>query len=431
MNVAVIGLGRLGLPMLAVFAEAGHRVVGLDIDEGRIADLQNGKQDYVDEPGLDEILTRVDTTYTTDYADISGADYAFVVVNTPPIPSGRLDSSQITSALNSIEEMKYPPEDVVITSTTQPGDMEYLANQYPVLKLIYQPQFIALGTVIDGLWAPDMALYGVREDQPRPQELQVFWETVYLSPIGGPPVFVTNYTNAELIKISLNAYLCTKIAFMNSLAEYCEMSDNADANIVLEGLDLDSRVNSCYMKPGMGYGGTCFPKDLEAYNYALDKKTSAFLTKYIPRINQYHNKRFADLASWTKTAAVLGLTYKPGVPVRERAQADDLIVALRRVCEKVKTFDPSCKLGKIYGKAVLDNVEDCATMEEAVKDAGIVFICTAWPEFRDLKFDGPIVDCCGLGVDGEDVILPGRSFSKCSGRIRDKSESLFQGQEDS
>lgn len=410
MNIVVVGLGRLGLPMLAVLTERNHNVLGLDTNEERINSLNRGEC-YIPEPDLDWMLANYRPPYSTDYLDASGADVVFIVVNTPPAKDKSLDRSQIVSALTSLNELAHPPKVVVVTSTTQPGDMQNLADSFPDLELVYQPQFIALGTVIRDLKRPDIALYG----GPTPKTLRLLqrvWKPVYKNK---PRQVMTNYINAEMIKLSLNAYLCTKIAFANSLADYCEQTLDADASLIIRALNLDRRVDTAYMKPGMGYGGTCFPKDIEAFNHALEMRVNGYLTRNLPFLNDYHNRRFAKLAAGCRTAAILGLSYKPNVPVPDRSPAHELMCALRDL--DLRIYDP-CITDIPLPEGI--KIVICSSLEEALDSAEIAFICSPYPEFRNLKFEGKVVDCCGFTREVDTAI----HLWKAGKRAWRKSESL-------
>lgn len=411
MDIAVIGLGKLGAPLAAVLASRGHRVIGVDLNPAAVQALNAGRAP-VQEPGLDERLAMAEGRLraTTDYAAaIAATDLSFVIVPTPSGPTGTFSHRFVIDAVRRIgaalkATSRYHV--VNITSTVMPGAtggeiraaLEAASGRTVGVDvgLTYNPEFIALGTVVRDLLHPDMVLIG--ESDPRAGDML---EAAYaLTVPAGTPVQRMNWVCAELTKIAVNTYVTTKISYANMIAEMCEQLPGADVDVVTQALGRDSRIGAKYLKGALGYGGPCFPRD----NVALAALARSLgLTADVAEATDTVNRRqvervvrmVARLAPTPATVAVLGLSYKPDTPVVEESQGVMIARALAAAGHAVLVADPVALESAI---AVLgDTVTPIGSAEAAVAEAGVIVVTTPDRTFAALPpacFAGKaVVDC--------------------------------------
>lgn len=434
MAVSVIGLGKLGAPLVAVIASKGHRVVGVDLDAGAARAMARGIAP-VDEPGLQDLLDtcrqRIDAT--TDIAEaVLRSDITLVIVPTPTGPDGRFVNDHVLACVRGIGEAlkrKTSYHVVVITSTVMPGSTEgpiadalARASGRAVgreVGLCYSPEFIALGSVIRDMQRPDMILIG--ESDPRAG--QVLERLLTSSVDNKPPVRRMSLVNAELTKIAVNTYVTTKITYANMLGELCERLPGADADVVTGALGMDTRIGSKYLRAATGYGGPCFPRDNVAFAaLARGLGARADLAEATDRMNQHQVLRLAEMVGREvapgAAIGVLGLSYKPDTDVVEASQGMLLARALADAGFAVVVHDPKAMPAarRVLGQAVqyADSPADCVRRVDAFA------VTTAWPQFRDLgQADLPrgkelvavdcwrVLDARRLGPQCR-VIVPGR-----------------------
>ena len=275
-QISVVGLGKLGLCMAACIAAKGFKVIGVDVDESRIRQLSAGECPIA-EKDLPELLRRVreNLRFTTDVNDaVRNSAATFIVVATPSDPSGSFSNQYLMAAVGAIADSlkaKSTPHYVVVTSTVMPG-----TTGGPVRSLIearsgkrcgsdvglaYNPEFIALGTVVRDFQNPDFILAG-QSDDATGDFLERFYRQVCDN---NPPVARMNLISAEIAKLSLNCYVTMKISFANTLAEVCEKSPGANIDAITSGIGIDRRIGLPYLKGGLGFGGPCFPRDNQAF----------------------------------------------------------------------------------------------------------------------------------------------------------------------
>jgi len=411
MDLAVIGLGKLGAPLAAVLASCGHRVVGVDLNPSAVQALNAGRAP-VQEPGLEERLGMAQgrLSATTNFAAaIAATDLSFVIVPTPSGPTGTFSNRFVVDAVRRIgaalrATSRYHV--VNITSTVMPGAtggeiraaLEAASGRKVGVDvgLTYNPEFIALGSVVHDLLHPDMVLIG--ESDPRAGDMLEAAYALTVPP--GTPVQRMNWVCAELTKIAINTYVTTKISYANMLAEMCEQLPGADVDVVTQALGRDSRIGAKYLKGALGYGGPCFPRD----NVALAALARSLgLTADVAEATDSVNRRqvervvrmVARLAPNPATVAVLGLSYKPDTPVVEESQGVMIARALAAAGHAVLVADPVALDGAI---AVLgDTVTPIGSAEAAVAGAGVVVVTTPDPHFAALPpacFAGKaVVDC--------------------------------------
>ena len=399
MNVSVIGLGRLGAPMAAVFAEKGHQVIGVDVDAAAIEAVNAGRAP-VQEPSLQEFITRnrarLSATLDAEAA-VAASDITFIIVPTPSNSDGAFSLRYVLDAAQPIGRALARETGfhlVVLSSTVMPGSTgEHLR---PALEresgktcgrdfgLCYGPEFIALGNVIHDMLHPDLILIG-ESDERSGKMLATFYEGICDRHAG---VRRMNFVNAELTKLSVNTFVTTKISYANMLAEICEKLEGADADVVTDALGVDSRIGKKYLKGALGYGGPCFPRDNQAFS-ALGRRegVETTLAEATDVVNRRQTLRLAELVldhlPEGGRAGVLGLAYKPDTPVVEQSPGLLLTRELSSRGVPVVVYDPE---GMPAARPLLsDKVEYAPSMQECARRADVLILTTPWAEFRGLE----------------------------------------------
>jgi len=397
-RVNVVGLGKLGAPLAAVLASRGFQVIGLDVNKVLVDALNAGKMPIV-EPQLNELINanrqRLSATMDANEA-IQKSDASFVIVPTPSDQTGFFSNRFVLQAMATLGKAlrnKQGYHMVVITSTVMPGTtgseikaaLEQASGRKvgPDLGLCYNPEFIALGSVVRDMLFPDSILIG-ESDAKAGDMLQ----TIYLQMCENkPPVQRMNFVNAELTKISVNTYVTTKISYANMLADMCDRLPGADVDVVTKALGADTRIGVKYLKGAMGYGGPCFPRDNVAFA-ALARKIGARadVAEATDRINNHQVDRLAGvvakLAKPGTRIALLGLSYKPQTPVVEESHSVKLAARLADAGYVVSVHDP---LAQAAAVAVLgDKAVEASSMESAVRDCDLLIVATGWPEYKTI-----------------------------------------------
>jgi len=397
-RVNVVGLGKLGAPLAAVLASRGFSVIGLDVNKMLVDALNAGKMPIV-EPQLNELIAanRARLTATMDAnAAVKNSDASFVIVPTPSDSTGFFSNRFVLQAMDTLGKAlrnKSGYHMVVITSTVMPGStgseikaaLETASGRKvgPDLGLCYNPEFIALGSVVRDMLYPDSILVG--ESDAKAGDMLT---SIYLQMCENkPPVQRMNWISAELTKISVNTYVTTKISYANMLADICDRLPGADVDVVTKALGADTRIGAKYLKGAMGYGGPCFPRDNVAFA-ALARKLGARadVAEATDRINNYQVDRLTALVSKFARSgtriALLGLSYKPQTPVVEESHSVKLAARLADAGYIVTVHDP---LAQDAALAVLgDKVVGASSLESAVRDADLLIVGTGWPEYKDI-----------------------------------------------
>jgi UDPglucose 6-dehydrogenase len=419
-KICVVGLGKLGAPLAAVLAAAGHDVVGIDVNPAMVAAIREGRAP-VAEPGLQERIdagrARLTATQSWDEA-VAGADASFIIVPTPSQPDGGFTNDYVLDAVRNIGAVLRRTRHyhvVNITSTVMPGATDGViraaledASGLSVpgtVGLCYNPEFIALGSVINDMLRPDMILLG-ESDARAGDVIAAVYRAVTEN---APPVQRMALVNAETAKLALNAYVTMKISFGNFIAELCEKMPGGDADAVLAALGKDSRIGGKYLKGALGYGGPCFPRDNAAISHlARQLDAQPDLALATEAVNRRQASRLAALVRRQLprggAVAILGMAYKPGTPVMEESQGVMLAADLADSGVTVTVHDP---LALENARAVLgERVRYAADLGEAVSGAAVIVIATPTPSFRALsaiigqRNDAVIiVDCWRLLTD--------------------------------
>jgi UDPglucose 6-dehydrogenase len=415
MKLSIIGLGKLGAPMAAVMAHKGHMVVGVDVNSAYVAAIQQGRAP-LKETGLEEMIqaNRERLSATMDYEEaVLGTEATFIIVPTPSDPDGWFSLRNVMVAAEKIGAALRKKQDwhlVVLSSTVMPGSTG--GKLLPALEahsgkkcgegfgLCYNPEFIALGSVIRDMLNPDMILIG-ESDQRSGDILEKFYIGVCDS---NPHIRRMNYVNAELTKISVNTFVTTKISYANMLAQVCETLPGADVDVVTSAIGCDSRIGQKYLKGALGYGGPCFPRDNLAFSaLARANGVPAILAEATHQLNQRQAPRLAEwiLARLPEggTVGVMGLSYKPNTEVIEESQGVALAKRLLSAGVPVVVYDPAAMENAqphLTGKVTFaTNAADCS------RQADVLVITTPWAEFQDIppqdfKPHGIVLDCWRL-----------------------------------
>jgi UDPglucose 6-dehydrogenase len=409
MRVAMIGTGYVGLVSGACFADFGHDVTCVDKDADKIAALRRGEMPIY-EPGLDDLVAanvRADRLrFATELPPaVAAADAVFIAVGTPSRRGdGHADLSYVYAAAREIAAA-LDGFTVVITKSTVPvgtGDeVERVireARPDADMTVVSNPEFLREGAAIQDFKHPDRIVVGT-EDARASQVMAELYRPLYLNQ---PPILTVGRRTAELIKYAANAFLATKITFINEIADLCEQV-GADVQEVARGIGLDNRIGAKFLHAGPGYGGSCFPKDtLALIKTGQDHATPLRIVETVAAVNDVRKRGMARKVAAAlgsslrgKTVAVLGLTFKPNTDDMRDAPSIPLITALHDMGAKVRAYDP---IGMEQAKKVLPDVTYCDGPYACAEGADALVIVTEWEQFRALDLGrikkamaGPVV----------------------------------------
>ena len=397
MKIAVIGTGYVGLVTGTCFAETGNTVTCVDIDQEKIKKLQDGII-TIYEPGLEQLFERnikqQRLFFTTNLEEgIQGAKIIFLALPTPPGEDGSADLKYILKVAEDVGPLLKDYTVLVDKSTVPVGTTEKVKSKIAAraqvdFDVVSNPEFLREGVAVEDFMKPDRVVIGTNSARARK-----VMESLYAPFVRqGNPIIFMDEKSAELTKYAANSFLATKITFMNEIANLCELL-GADVDSVRKGVGTDSRIGKRFLFPGIGYGGSCFPKDVQAlaksskdakYDFkilnAVMDVNEKQKTRLIPQIKKYFNNNLKG-----KTIAVWGLAFKPHTDDIREAPALYNIDALLKEGAIVKVHDPE-GMGNVK-KVVGDKITYCETPYDAAQDADAIFIATEWPEFRTPDFD--------------------------------------------
>lgn len=415
-QICIIGSGYVGLVSGACFAEMGNRVTCVDTDAARIESLREGRAPFF-EPGLQEMLGRNASggrlTYTTEYAEgAPDADFIFLCLPTPPSPNGAADISILRSAVETLAPLLTKGDTVIVNKSTVPvgataGLQKLLARagkqHTPVVS---NPEFLREGSAISDFMHPDRVVIG-SADPDAAERVRALYEPL------GAPVLRTDPKTSEMIKYASNAFLATKISFINEIADICERVD-ADVSLVAEGMGLDARIGKSFLRPGVGYGGSCFPKDILALAHtAAMAGAHPRLLRAVMEVNSYQFKRVLhrlrdQLGSLDGAAvAVWGIAFKPDTDDVREAPAIEIMQLLEQEGARVRAYDPMA-MDKAAPK--LPGVLMCRDAYEAADGADAVLLLTGWREFKALDLERVAGSMSTpLLVDGRNELDPAKA----------------------
>ena len=383
MKVAVIGTGYVGLVTGTVLAEIGHTVVCIDLDEAKIKQLQSGVP-TIYEPGLEELLVnniqQQRLTFTTDHTSaFQGADIILLAVGTPQGDNGQADLSYIQAAAKTIAETVTENVVVIVKSTVPPGTndrVEQLIREQLVhnitVAVVSNPEFLREGHAVEDAFYGDRIVIG-SECTGAGAIVEKLYEGLAM------PILHTNRRSAEMIKYAANAFLAVKISYINEIANLCD-AIGADVGDVADGMGMDKRIGRAFLNAGIGYGGSCFPKDTEAIAYlAKEQATPLTIVESAIDINRQQRRKFIakiekhfDNQLMNKKIAILGLAFKPNTDDLREAPSLEIIEALEAHGAVITVFDP-----------IITHPKSAASILECVKEAEAVVLITEWQDFLE------------------------------------------------
>jgi UDPglucose 6-dehydrogenase len=382
--IGVVGVGWVGLVTAACFSELGHPVVAMDVDAAKIASLDEGEVP-IHEPGLPELVAanRERLRFTTSADELlDSARLLFCCVDTPPTYSGDADLSRVQAVVSTLPA---GGEHVLVMKSTVPaGTGVAIRRSKPDLIYVSCPEFLKEGTAVEDFLHPDRVVIGADAgDEVAGDEVERLYRPL------GAEIVHTDVASAEMIKLASNAFLATKISFINEIANVCE-GVGADVGEVARGMGLDARIGPSFLRPGLGYGGSCFPKDVSALKMLAGNTGYHFqLLTSVVEVNELQKRRVVQklekhLGSLVgKRIALLGLAFKPNTD--DMREASSLVLAARLQGEGavVTAYDP---VAESRAGDLLPTVELAASPLHAVDGADAAILVTEWPEFGELDW---------------------------------------------
>jgi len=431
-RISVIGTGYVGLVTGSCLAEIGHDVACTDNDTTKLEILESGRLPIY-EPGLDAIIAKARKagrlTFRKNPADtVAAGDAIFICVGTPPLPNGDADLSAIDHVARIVATEARSTKLVIEKSTVPARTGQELKRALSVygrktgvtFHVVSNPEFLREGTAVADFLHPDRIVVGVEDEVAEKQMKEIYQPVLERKfncpfhasgcPDAPPQWLVTTINSAELIKHASNSFLAVKISYANMLADLAEEL-GADVEEVVRAVGLDPRIGPAFLHPGLGFGGFCLPKDLQAFVHLADRSGIDFsLLKEVEKINRRRIDRFFEKirrSLWViknKQIGVLGLAFKPNTDDIRFAPAMELIQKLLAEGARVRAYDPEAME---KARAVLPQIEYCKTAYDAAASSEALLIATEWPEFRELDW-ARIRDAMArpLVLDGRNLLIP-------------------------
>ena len=394
-QICVVGVGYVGLVTAACFSDLGNRVIALDVDEQRVENLKKGIMPIY-EPGLEELVKRNvkggRLSFTTSYKEaLEGAEFAFIAVGTPSGVDGAADLKYVESAARSIAENMSAPVIIINKSTVPIGTGDWVADTVKAAQpepmdfaVVSCPEFLREGSAIADFMSPHRNVIGSLD-------LDAANKVAQLHLPLRSPIVITDLRTAEMIKYASNAFLAAKISFINELADMCEVV-GADVKEVAAGMGYDARIGRHFLDAGLGWGGSCFPKDVQALAYmAKEKGLEPRILNEVMSVNYDRRKEVTkhvtellggDLTG--KTIGLFGLAFKPNTDDMRDAPSIDISADLIKAGAKVRGYDP---VSMDVARPLLPDVELCDDPYDVAKDSDAVIVVTEWNEFKQLDLD--------------------------------------------
>ena len=398
MRVSVIGCGYLGAVHAAAMADLGHEVIAVDVDAEKVAALNTGTPPFF-EPGLPEILSSSLASgrlrFTTDIAEVAGCELHFIAVGTPQSDdSGAADIRFVDAAVDALLP-NLGPEDVVVGKSTVPvGTAQRLAEKLlsagSSATLVWNPEFLREGFAVKDTLSPDRLVFGVADGVGQDRALAAVREVYAATIAAGTPVVETDLATAELVKTAANAFLATKISFINAMSEIAEAT-GANVTELADAIGYDTRIGRRFLNAGVGFGGGCLPKDIRAFSARAEElglgSSVAFLGE-VDAINLRQRQRVIDRVisdgggdPVDLKVAVLGLAFKPQSDDVRDSPALDVARGLAEAGALVTAYDPEA-MGPAQKR--FPELKVASTLQQALLDADIAVLVTEWPEFVQL-----------------------------------------------
>src|SRR5215468_4747053 len=395
MNICVVGSGYVGLVTGAVFADLGNDVICVDNDFGKIESLRSGRMPIY-EPGLEEMVVRNTEdrrlSFTTDLVtSVRNSDVIFIAVGTPPKDSGETDLSHVEAVAMQIGRAMDRYKVVVNKSTVPVGTGEFvrevIARHQPVpieFDVVSNPEFLREGSAIEDTLRPDRIVIGAPNQQVAMTLVELY------APLERPMI-ITDLPSAEVIKYASNAFLAAKISFINAISNVCEAA-GADVTQVMKGMGLDARIGPAFLSAGLGYGGSCFPKDTDSLIHTASRLGYDFkLLRSVVEINKERASHLVEMMRKAigpiedRTVAVLGLAFKPNTDDMREAKSLEVIHLLHGAGARVRAYDPAAMDN---ARAILPpSVTFAGSPYEAAEGAHAAVLVTEWNEFRFLNLE--------------------------------------------
>ncbi|ERS51206.1 MULTISPECIES: UDP-glucose dehydrogenase family protein [Corynebacterium] len=421
MRMTVIGTGYLGATHAACMAELGHEVLGVDVDEDKISVLQSGKVPFF-EPGLPEVLERnIDAGllgFSTDYnAAAQFANVHFLGVGTPQRRGSYAADMTYVKAVITDLVPKLRGEHVIFGKSTVPvgtaAELQELADglapEGTRVEIAWNPEFLREGYAVHDTITPDRIVIGTRESESRAEELA---REIYAQPLAqDTPFIATDLQTAELVKVSANAFLATKISFINAVSEICEIA-GADVVALADAIGIDKRIGRKFLGAGLGFGGGCLPKDIRAFMARageLGADQALTFLREVDAINMRRRDRMVDLSKEAFNGSllghrvtVLGCAFKPNSDDVRDSPALSVAGSLSLAGAAVTVYDPE---GMDNAKKVFPTLDYAADTESALREAELVILATEWQQFKELDPNeaGELVDNRHI-IDGRNVL---------------------------
>ncbi|MDH4270150.1 MAG: UDP-glucose/GDP-mannose dehydrogenase family protein [Dehalococcoidia bacterium] len=421
MKISVIGAGYVGLVTAAALASKGHNVIVIDTDKARVT-MINQKRSPIFEEGLDDMLSNcIESGHlraTGDYEEIMATDITLICVGTPSNPDGSMDLSCITESARDIGRVlgaKSGRHTVVVRSTVVPGTTKKAIipaleehsrkKEHVDFDVAVNPEFLQEGRALHGFFNPDRIIIG-EEDQRAGDMVKELYESI------SAPIVRMDITTAEMVKFASNAFLATKISFINDIGNICRRL-GIDVYDVVRGISFDYRIGDRFLNAGIGFGGSCLPKDLKALVHS--SRHLGYQAQLLESVLEVNRNQILNMLQMVegklgslkgKTICVLGLAFKPNTDDIRNAPALEVIRLVMEKGASVKAYDP---LAMSNAKRVLsEKVKYCRDAKEAVSNCDCILVLTEWDEFRDESlYHGKVV------FDGRRVLDPGKARTFC------------------
>jgi UDPglucose 6-dehydrogenase len=394
-QICVIGVGYVGIVTGACFADLGNRVIALDVNEQRVANLKKGIMPIY-EPGLEELVKRNvqagRLSFTTDYAEaVKGTEFAFIAVGTPSGGSGEADLQYVAAAAKSIAENMTAPLIIINKSTVPVGTGDWVADivkrsqKAPIdFSVVSCPEFLREGSAIGDFSQPHRTVLGSTDKEAANKVAQLHL------PLRAP-IVITDLRTAEMIKYASNAFLATKISFINEIANICEAL-GADVKEVAAGMGYDARIGRHFLDAGLGWGGSCFPKDVLALAFMAEEAgLDPRILNTVMEVNYERRKTAVDDTKAMvggslkgKTIGLLGLAFKPNTDDMRDAPAIDIAQELNAAGAIVRGYDP---VAMSVARGILPAVEMCEDPYSMAKGCDALMVITEWNEFKQLDLE--------------------------------------------
>jgi len=430
MNISVIGSGYVGLVTGTCFAEIGNNVICVDNDEGKIEGLKKAKMPIY-EPGLEDMVKRNMAKGRLSFSisikeGVKKSQVIFIAVGTPPRENGEADLSSVERVCREIAKNMDEYKLIVEKSTVPVQTGQWIKHTFKMhntdadFDIASNPEFLREGNAVNDFLNPDRIVIGVETGRAADILKELYLPIInhtfnsskeFSSDNFKPvPLLVTNLESAEIIKHASNSFLATKISFINAIADICERA-GADVEKVAEGMGYDRRIGSSFLKAGVGFGGFCFPKDLQAFINIADKFNYDFaLLKEVDKINESRPLLLIKKVEETlwiikdKTVGILGLSFKPNTDDMRFAPSIKIIELLQREGARIKVYDPKAME---KAKRILKNVEYGKNPYEVAEESDALVIVTEWDEFKNMNLkrikgllNQPII------IDGRNIFEP-------------------------